>query len=183
MDNTIKIQVDETGLMGRPVNPYPEINKYYSDERGYEYGQFEICNPPLPLATKVEANSIMDAELVYQYNDPEIDGDGFINCDLKLFETLRRPNFVETRIAYAPIIPIKGKGEKASDGWISVECEIKPENEQWVQVASKITNGLFDVHLRHCQYSKKYDIYTGHGEAQHDGRITHWKPLPNPPLT
>lgn len=71
----------------------------------------------------------------------------------------------------------------SEDEWIRVEDKTKPADGQWVHVASKTLDGKFDIHLTACRYSKKYNDFTGYGEAQHDGRVTHWQPLPTPPTT
>ncbi len=65
--------------------------------------------------------------------------------------------------------------------WIGIESKIKPKDDQWVLVASKVLDDRFDIHLTACIYNAQYDDFTGYGEAQCDGRVTHWMPLPAPP--
>lgn len=67
------------------------------------------------------------------------------------------------------------------DKWISVDAGLKPKDDQWVHCAAFI-NGAYDVLLPAYSYSKKYKTFTAYGEAQWDGRITHWQPLPLAPL-
>lgn len=67
----------------------------------------------------------------------------------------------------------KGVGMK----WISVKDSHKPKDDESVLCAA---NGD-GVLLSTCYYSAKRDAYTPYGEAQEDGRVTHWMPLPNRP--
>lgn len=67
-----------------------------------------------------------------------------------------------------------------ADEWISVSEKLKPDDNQWVTCADLI-RGEYDILLPSYSYSKDFDTYTGYGEAYPDERVTHWKPLPNPP--
>lgn len=72
------------------------------------------------------------------------------------------------------------KEQLVKEQWISVADSRKPKDDQWVRCAAKI-NGVYDNLLPAYTYSKEYDTYTAYGEAQWDGRVTHWTRLPTPP--
>lgn len=61
-------------------------------------------------------------------------------------------------------------------GWISVKDSIKPNVDEWVLCA--INNSIL------CYlfiYQEGRGFY-GYDDAQIDNRITHWRPLPLPPM-
>lgn len=68
--------------------------------------------------------------------------------------------------------------------WISVKEGLPKENEQ-VIVAQRTSNGLTTNTAKYDLLGKRFlTVWTGfHGEIHYYPDITHWQPLPQPPIT
>ena len=65
------------------------------------------------------------------------------------------------------------------EGWISVE-DMLPEDYQYVLVYGNPNDGGYGT--QHCAHSNGIFRLVD-TDSEHKGLITHWQPLPNPPIT
>lgn len=117
----MKLQVDETGMMARPVNPYAEQRTTIGGLLNYD--QFDLANPKRPLTQPCEANSIIEGDEVWQIENTKSKWSTLTYAE---YEVYKGSNAV-TRQAYQPFHQSKplseSEGEKEVDGWIRVDID------------------------------------------------------------